>query len=384
METQISHSTIELNDEGTPIAFPNRALTFSLFSSLLPDNEHSHEAQIWRQGIALFDPVSHVLSSIPSLTKQRLIALQRRTALADWLATTVAPTVTTSLREKSSLTPAERAFIRLTGRQIEEATDAAAAEGDVHLAMLISQAGGDAEFRGDVENQLAIWSSEGVDKLVHESYRKCMAVLAGITCLWRPSRNGNNTYRASEINVVNGLDWKRAFGLMLWYGPGSEHMEGFEGALERFEKNIGHNETPFPLLPYQKVNALRKAPSSSVAGLDSQTVALDEADGSFELLRLAAGQIPLERAIYPRAFSSSRLDYRITWHLYILLSRAMRIKDFSDRQNLDEDTISAESGVEGHSNIADNVTCAYAAQLETLGQLQKAVFVLLHLEGHNG
>lgn len=373
-----------MDDEKIPIAIPARTLTFSSFSSLLPENDNSHEAQIWRQGVALFDPIGRTPTSLSSSTKHRLIAQQRRMALAGWLAAIVAPTVAAILRNDLSSTSAERTFIRLSGHQIEEAADAAAAEGNVHLAMLISQAGGDAEFRSDVENQLAIWSNEGADKHIHESYRKCMAVLAGVTSIWRPP-NTSSTNHKSEINVVNGLDWKRAFGLSLWYGPGGEIVEGFEAALERFEKDIGRDGTPFPVLSYQKSGFLRGAPSSAFSSLESQSVELDEADGSFELLRLAAGQIPLERAIYPRGFTSSCLDYRMTWHLYILLSRVMRLKDFSDRRRIeDQDTIEEEPEVEGHSDIADNVTCAYAAQLEAFGHLQKTAFVLLHLEGSDG
>jgi nuclear pore complex protein Nup98-Nup96 len=62
----------------------------------------------------------------------------------------------------------------------------------------------------------------------------------------------------------------------------------------------------------------------------------------------------------------------------------MRIKDFSDRHPVAGDDSESDAGVEGHSEMADSVTCAYAAQLEALGHLQKAVFVLLHLEGGRG
>ncbi|GJJ14892.1 hypothetical protein Clacol_009162 [Clathrus columnatus] len=383
LETQINHSVIELDDEENPIAFPARTLTFSTFSSLFPNHDNSHEAEVWRQGVALFDPINPITILASPWMKQRLVAFQRRTALADWLTAAVAPSIVAALHNDSTMTSAERAFTRLSGHQIEEATDAAMAEGNVHLAMLISQAEGDAEYRTDVENQLTSWAHEGADKLIHDGYRKCMALLAGVSTTWRPPSDLGGAARGSEINVVNGLDWKRAFGLMLWYGPGSESIEGFESALEQFERNLGRDGTPFPVLSYQKVNTPKIAPPSVVSTTESQAVVLDEADGSFELLRLAAAQIPLERAIYPRGFTESHLDYRMTWHTYILLSRAMRIKDFSDRQRVG-DTIEEEPEVEGHSEIADNVTCAYATQLEALGQLQKAAFVLLHLEGSNG
>ncbi|KAF8517736.1 nuclear protein 96-domain-containing protein [Hysterangium stoloniferum] len=377
LEAQIEHSTVELDDSAIPVAFPSRSLRFSTFATLFPQHDNSHEAQVWRQGVALFDPLQQPTSQyIPPTVKPRLVAIQRRTALAVWLSETVAPTIAATLRDNPSASSAQRSFIRLTGHQIEEAADAAAADGNPYLAMLISQAGGDTEFRTDLDTQLSIWTTEGSDRLISEAYRKCLAVLSGVTNVWRPLVSSANT-QANEVNVVNGLDWKRAFGLALWYGAGSEGASGYEVALEQFEQTMGRDGAPIPLQWYKESQGAPVATASSSRG------DLEEADALFELLRLAAAQIPLERAIYPRAFSPNSLDYRMTWHIYMLLSRAMRIKDFSDRHFIADDS-ELGSGAEGHSETADNITCAYAAQLEALGQLQKAVFVLLHLEDGHG
>ena len=56
----------------------------------------------------------------------------------------------------------------------------------------------------------------------------------------------------------------------------------------------------------------------------------------------------------------------------------------------DRDTIvrsdddDGDSDVEGHSPSADLVANSYASQLEQLGMIQEAVFVLLHLEAPAG
>jgi len=68
----------------------------------------------------------------------------------------------------------------------------------------------------------------------------------------------------------------------------------------------------------------------------------------------------------------------------------MRIRDFSDRGDpgagarRDEDNTDADDNVEGHSPSADLLASGYALQLENLGLLQEAVFVLLHIEGSAG
>ena len=65
----------------------------------------------------------------------------------------------------------------------------------------------------------------------------------------------------------------------------------------------------------------------------------------------------------------------------------MRVRDFSDRSDpgvLVEEDVTADDRVEGHSPSADLLASGYALQLENLGLLQEAVFVLLHIEGSAG
>jgi nuclear pore complex protein Nup98-Nup96 len=69
----------------------------------------------------------------------------------------------------------------------------------------------------------------------------------------------------------------------------------------------------------------------------------------------------------------------------------MRVRDFSDRGDPGvlvsrdgEEDVEADDGVEGHSPSADLLASGYALQLENLGLLQEAVFVLLHIEGSAG
>ncbi|KAF8515568.1 nuclear protein 96-domain-containing protein [Gautieria morchelliformis] len=384
LQVHLKHSTIEVDEASVPVAFPSRSLTFSTFASLFPKHDNCHEAQVWRQGVALFDPPEQEQTSayIPPTMKHQITAVQRRTALSEWLASTVAPTVANALRAEAPSSSAQKTFTRLTGYQIEKAVDDASAEGNIRLALLLSQAGGDAEFRADLEDQLTVWATEGADQFVSEAYRKCIALLAGVTRVWHSPRKSSQS-ESGDVNVVKGLDWKRTFGLALWYGEGSEGVGGYEGALHQYEQSIGQDGVALPLPWYIEDPALATSSSLSTAATASSmnpSVA-DEADALLELLRLATAATPLECAIYPRAFSPNRLDNRMPWHLYILLSRAMRLKDFSDRQSSFDDL---DLDVEGHSEMADSVTCAYAAQLEALGQVQEAAFVLLHLEGSDG
>jgi nuclear pore complex protein Nup98-Nup96 len=73
----------------------------------------------------------------------------------------------------------------------------------------------------------------------------------------------------------------------------------------------------------------------------------------------------------------------------------MGVRDFADRGEPigrsrgrrmmdDSDDDQEEDGVEGHSPSADLLASTYAFQLEGLGMIQEALFVLLHIEGPAG
>ncbi|KAH7905575.1 nuclear protein 96-domain-containing protein [Hygrophoropsis aurantiaca] len=95
----------------------------------------------------------------------------------------------------------------------------------------------------------------------------------------------------------------------------------------------------------------------------------------------------LSTILSPLSFGPSPADYSFPWHLYIVLSRCMRVRDFADRGDAgisrDADD-SDEVRHEGHSPSADLLASSYAQQLEQLGVLQEAIFVLLHIEGSAG
>ena len=110
-------------------------------------------------------------------------------------------------------------------------------------------------------------------------------------------------------------------------------------------------------------------------------------DALFSLIRLFADPAcSLSAVLKPFSFSPSPSDYRLPWHLYILMSRCLRMRDMADRGDVDErfDGAEEEPEVEGHSPSADLLANSYAIQLEQAGMLQEAVFVLLHLEGSAG
>jgi len=253
---------------------------------------------------------------------------------------------------------------------------------NVKLATLLSQAGGDIEFREDIRAQLALWREQKIDVHIDANVRKIYALLAGFVDVLEGSK-GAGIERCPDIPIGKGLDWKRAFGLHLWFGQSldSSITDCFRAYESLVQDGAPHVATPAPWY--------LRPPAPSIWGLPPEIP-----DALFSLIQLFSdSEQPLSNVLRLFSFSPSPLDSRLPWHLYILLSRCLRIRDFADREDTGASAngrheVDVESnddvGVEGHSPTADLLASSYAFQLEELGMLQEAVFVLLHLEGSSG
>lgn len=391
VQLQLAHTEIELDPpspsfpSGLPAATPSSSLRFHHFASLSPPSDRTPDASLFRLGHALFDEIPDALvpPDAAADTRRHVLALRRKDRLEAWLADAVKADVEDDLRRAAAGegaagtrqgAGARRVFAMLSGHQVERACEAAVEAGDLRLATLLAQAGGDDEFREDVFLQLAKWREYRVEAHVAVSYRKVYELLCGNVGLSEGVAQGDKVDGAPAVHVSEGLDWKRAFGLQLWYGT---FQSSVATAVERYEAAAQadkHVAAPFP--------AYIEKPTSSASTSTWTTVwapSKGEAptDPLFELLKVFTSPThPLERALLPRNFGSSPTDYRMTWHLYTLLSRVLRRRDFEDRVEVGEDG----ADVEGNSVRADQVAESYAAQLEGEGLWTWAAFVLLHLE----
>lgn len=397
LELQLAHSEIVSAYEGgreaseheteCPSTFPNADLRFGHFAAKFDHGDRSHEALVWRLGKALFDEIE--LRLPPQASPQTVLAittLRRKAALSNWLSHAIAVTVESECRgHVAAGRKAALIFAHLTGNQIERACTAALDSGDVRLASLLAQiGGGDDVTRADVADQLAIWRDQGADVLISKDHRKVYEMLSGNVTLARgnSSRSVRDPMdRVEDLHIAAGLDWKRAFGLHLWYG--TAHDAPLATALERYEdathSDVSSDTAP-PLPPYRE-----KAGLGSLRLRELVKSGKYERDALFMLIKLHCDPLlDLESALSTFGFGPLVSDYRMLWHLYMLLSRVLRLRDFSDRRDLGVEMQDAaqQEGVslEGNSARADGLTSDYASQLEVQGQWTWAAFVLLHLE----
>ncbi|BFZ54337.1 hypothetical protein PYCC9005_001371 [Savitreella phatthalungensis] len=159
----------------------------------------------------------------------------RKTAVGDWLRKRVADSVRTD--EQRALDTSERVFARLTGGQIVEACALALKNRDLRLATLLAQAGGDSDFRGAMADQLADFADSSSLPHVGTSYRMIYELLSGNTTVSRGTGRSSDGLAGKDLQLCNGLDWRRCFGLKLWYG--ASLADGLDEAFDLYERAAG-------------------------------------------------------------------------------------------------------------------------------------------------
>ena len=386
LQVLLEHSIVEEDERGCPVAYTQFDTRFRDYARAFELKDRSFEACLWRLGVVLFDEIDLKLPAATSAqAADRVMNLRRKTALSNWLRHTVAGTVETEARAHVAASrKTALVFSYLSGNQLERAAQAAVEAGDVRLATLIAQAGGDEETKADISEQLLVWRQEGVDAHMTRDHRRIYEVLSGNVTLSRgtEARGARDPIeQVADLAVAEGLDWKRAFGLHLWYECGYETALG--QSFGRYEESVGGAGGTAPPLPFYRegsqLGSLRLRQIVQAGSFDR--------DGAYELIKLyAQPSHDLETALNACGYGASNADARLPWHLYDLLSRVLRLRDLGDREPLqadgdgDGDVDVYGAGVEGNSGRADALAASYAAQLELLGQWQWAVFVLQHLE----
>lgn len=375
------HPTIVVDADGVPCANPSPDLTFASFAALFPSTDTSFEASLFRLGRALFDPLDSKLKLSDDLApdvRDRIVHLHRKAALSEWLQADVAGSVDADLRNDPTADWSAAVFAHLTGNQIAKACDVAIDAGNVRLATLLAQCPGDDDFKEDLQAQLGLWREQKVDAHIGDDVRKVYALLAGVVDVLEGSK-GTGAEICPDLPISKGLDWKRAFGLQLWFGQSMD--TSISDVFAAYHSSIGDNAaSPTPW--YKESHPTQpswKLPQGA-----------DPPDILYSFIRLfAEPELTLSDVLAPFSYAASPLDYRLAWHLYIILSRCLRVRDLQDRAAPGPlESSSSDAGdhdhVEGHSPHADLLANSYAMQLERLGFVQEAAFVLLHIEGSAG
>lgn len=272
-------------------------------------------------------------------------------------------------------------------------------------------------FRDDMRDQLRVWKTDKLNPgagtgfgsgLIGRGVWKVYSVLGGIL----DDDDHDDELTDKDADVCSGLDWKRVMGLCLWYGQGLE--ASISDVVRFYEKLISQQSDSSsrpraiakPLPPWLLDVQRKKQPSALLSKWNSRPPNSEPDDPLYALIKLYADPaLSLSNVLDPLSFSSSLLEVgvAICWHLYIILSRVMRIRDFADRRSIgNRKTLVNGHGrevnsddeeregkyerlvAEGHSPTADLLSSTYAFELESWGMIQEAIFVLLHIQNSAG
>lgn len=363
LKAQAEFTDFDVSPESMPLAVTSQDLRFGTFARLSKGRLDSSEAEIWQLGKALFDELDlHLPESATREVAEHISTVRRRHALSEWLSDVVAAAVENDLAkandQNQELSRIARIFALMTGNQIERACDVATEGGDLRLATLLAQASGDDVFTADIEAQLERWRDTRADVHISTTYRKVYELLSGNVNVSKGLRGFDAAESSPDIQISNGLDWKRAFAIRFWF---ASQAATIAESLRMLQTDLDADTQLARPLPRHVLE--QASPSWYLP--DGGSVH----DLAYNLLQAFRDpSISLETLLAPRSYSSSPLDYRLAWHLYQVFAKSHRNRDFID---VEDSSLSA---------TGQQLILSYAWQLENIGLWQWAVFVLLHLE----
>uniref|UniRef100_A0A671S4Q7 Nuclear pore complex protein Nup98-Nup96 n=1 Tax=Sinocyclocheilus anshuiensis TaxID=1608454 RepID=A0A671S4Q7_9TELE len=276
--------------------------------------------------------------------------LERRRSFSHWLSECAAECIEEEVGRALQRSNAEAIFRYLTGHCISKACKLSQKSGDHRLALLLSQAVGSKFCRDLLALQLSDWNSMQTDSFIEEDRLRIFALLAGKP-VWQSTD--------SCINVCSELDWKRCVAVHLWYmlpptASVADALAKYESAFQGSEEVKRYACPPLP--PY--VDELE------LLGLDEE---MDETESKkplydicFHLLKLYSDRhYSLQQLLDHSTVTADHLDYRLSWHLWNVL-QALNYNHLS-------------------TSCQGLLHASYAAQLESAGLWEMAIFVLLHI-----
>ncbi|RMB89601.1 hypothetical protein DUI87_34024 [Hirundo rustica rustica] len=354
LEIKLKHSTVHM-DEACPLLAPNPGVSAihdyadwarkASEDPAVAETVVKHWCLAWTLCEAIWGKLKELEASLEE-PGEYVLALERRRAFSRWLSETAAARIEEEVSLARHGSHVEAVFSCLTGKRIGEACRLAQQAGDHRLALLLSQLAGSQPVRDLLTLQLVDWHRLHSDRFIQEERLRLFALLAGKP-VWQLSER-------ISVNVCSLLDWKRCVAVHLWYllpptASISKALAMYESAFQNTSECEKYACCPLP--PYLE---------------DSGCVIEEDDNGGrplrdvcFHLLKLYSDRsYELDQLLDPRSVTSDPLDFRLSWHLWEVL-RALNYSHLSQQS----------WGV---------LNTSYAAQLESEGLWEWAVFVMLH------
>lgn len=329
-----------------------------------------HEASIWKLCSSLWDELDINVTELCDLTQEQVEIIDealRKQKVSDWLKNAVQDDVLKSLAHEES--DISRILLNLTGNRLAEALKLALKSKSFRLATVLSQlacpvavktptgilspngfpgrGGLSPQVAADLISQVDEWKGSDMD----EKYLAVWSLISGGIHHW------------TEAVLSPLFDWKRTFGLFLWYSQGGRIS--LQEAAEQYSANL--EDIVKPTSPY----------STSFYDLEYHIIQL-----------MVDSKAKLEDALNPLTHTKNQLDYRVSWLIGMCLSKIKTVQQFQDvvfYEIEDDDCKIDESEplVFGFSYTQETLLIHFISQLETIGLWKWAIFASTFLSSHN-
>ncbi|CAD0089018.1 unnamed protein product [Aureobasidium mustum] len=357
-------TSLQLQLQKSPITSAETSFAAIADSIAHPETpEAQHEHSVWRLASILFDPVeigcADLIKNIPASQVVTLESRIRRDALSNFWAQLVHAEA--AQHAKDAGTAEEKAIAFLSGDSIEDACSALLEGRDFRLATIVAQLPSNSKSKGMMAKQIESWRSQNMISEMTEPVRALYELVAGNTCT-SEGKSGPAEDKASAFSISSrfGLDWRRSFGLRLWFSGANESLA--DAVQLYIDELAAGNETVRPV-PYFTEQSL--APSWN------DTDAQGNEDTLLGLLKLYSRQPSsnvgdvrslVTNLLSPASVSGSPLNARLSWQLATLLQK----KGILSTAELSDAAL-------------DQLSLTLSSQLEAANELVFATNVLLHL-----
>jgi len=371
------------------------SVEFSNFADVVPLDTATgtHEHLTWQLLNLLFDHGDRKPQGMNEEEFNRLQNRKRKEELSAFWQALVYDDAQQHL--KQAATPEEKAIAHLSCNSIADACHVLLEGLDLRLATMIAQIGGDAAMRRDMTSQIEEWRRLDVLAEMDESIRALYELISGNCALSEGKIGAGRENRASSFKIGSHfkLDWRRAFGLRLWYG--TMHDEPIELAVAQFADALRDGKEdvkPVPWFIEQKLDMGWNDPEKECRE--------DVLWGILKLYASSKLDLPanIEEVLAPENVSGHPLNARLSFLLFqVFKSRwddpdedeerivpMPTIRDSDDARSsfLSSTASTAESDIQAEEpliELGDKLTLTYAASLHTPEHWTTAVWAYTHL-----
>ncbi|OCK77195.1 hypothetical protein K432DRAFT_334357 [Lepidopterella palustris CBS 459.81] len=376
--------------DGAPIAAVRTDFRFDDFAKRVAIDapQGVHEQQVWQLASILFDecdtfpddvPREHFLKHQERFRKDRLSEFWETLVFSD-----------AEIQVQKAKSPEEKALAYLSAHNIVDACNTLLGGRDMRLASMVAQIGGGVAMRQDIQAQLEEWQKLNVISEISDPIRAMYELLAGNCglCEGKASDGRENKVSAFKIASHFGFDWRRAFGLRLWYGTLTS--EPIQMAIAQFAYDLreGREDVkPVPWFVEKGVDMGWKDPEPDT-----------REDVLWGILKLYAAQhntdvtANAEDIFAPQNISGNPLNARLSFQLSQLFkARAEAMHPIVVPTNRTAHGFSAslmsststtdqdDQPANALGALCDAITCTYASTLHTTEHWPVAIYVYLHL-----